>query len=187
MFKADREPTARDDLSSFALDAYRGYRDQLRRYLTRRIRKAQDVEDVAQEVYLRLVRMHSAHDIHNPLAFIYRVAASALGDYRAGILRDSAHFALPGEVSQSALERAADSPSDRAEEIISIEQEITEALAELPPMHAAVFVLFEREEMSREEIAVQCGISVHTVKKYLTEARVQIRAKVWNTSERGKG
>jgi RNA polymerase sigma-70 factor (ECF subfamily) len=55
-------------------------RPELLRYLAFRVRDAAESEELAQEVYLRMMRLDQVHLIRNPRAYLFRVAASVLAD-----------------------------------------------------------------------------------------------------------
>ncbi len=44
------------------------------RYLARRLTQRQDAEDLAQEVYLRLLRVDAAKRVQKPVAYIFGIA-----------------------------------------------------------------------------------------------------------------
>src|SRR6202020_2500376 len=54
----------------------------LLRFLGRRVRTAVDIEDLAQETYLRLLRARDLHDVRNPQAYMLRVASHVVTEWR---------------------------------------------------------------------------------------------------------
>lgn len=52
----------------------------LRQFIRRRTRNKQDVPDIAQEVYLRLLSVRDPDSIREPLALVYRIAHNILTD-----------------------------------------------------------------------------------------------------------
>jgi RNA polymerase sigma factor (sigma-70 family) len=58
-----------------------------------------------------------------------------------------------------------------------LERQLENALRELLPTHLAVLLLHKRDGLSYEAVAERLGISVHTVRKYLYQARTQVRAR----------
>ena len=165
---------------NFAISTVDRFTQELRRYLARRLGRPQEVDDLAQEVYLRLLRIDSQKCVHKPLAFLYGVAARVLADHRTETAQDDAYFVSAEESPEGMSDQASDALSDRLEENFSVCQQIEKALAQLPPMHAAVLILHKRDGMSYEEVAVELKLSVHTVHKYLTEGRAQLRMKLWD-------
>lgn len=176
---ADDMQSGGEGLTSFALSVYKHYRDQLRRYLARRMPQSQDVDDVAQEVYLRLLRVDSDAAMQEPLKYLYVVAAHTLADHMAVQRRDSQRHVFTDELPENLESNASAAHQGQPEEITRIDQEVMKALAGLPEMHAAVLYLFERDGLTRREIAVKCRIKEDTVKTYLTQARRMLRAMVW--------
>src|SRR5688572_8526603 len=58
------------------------YGADLQRYLMRRLHDAQNARDLAQEVYLRLLRVGSGELVHNRQAYLYRTAAHVVYEFR---------------------------------------------------------------------------------------------------------
>jgi RNA polymerase sigma-70 factor (ECF subfamily) len=182
MSKFSGESAARTNIASFAKSAYERYASHLQRYLGRRMRRSQDIEDVAQEVYLRLTRVEAEKEIKEPLAFMYVVAANVLNDYLSAARLESEHVSSAGDVWETGLNYASESQLDQPDENLNFDQQIAQAeqaLAELPKTHQAVLLMLQRDGMTREAVAAELGISPHTVKKYLTEARAKLRLRVW--------
>jgi RNA polymerase sigma factor (sigma-70 family) len=154
------------------------YKRQLHSYLLRRLGKPQNVDDLAQEVYLRLLRIDDADYMRTPLAYLYRVASNVLSDWNEVEQRERHVTADSEELdrwSESAEAAWPENPTDRLE----LAEQIERALAQLPPLQAAILVLFEQEGLTYREIAQELKISVHTVEKYLTLARARIRTVRW--------
>jgi RNA polymerase sigma factor (sigma-70 family) len=165
--------------SDFAISAFRRYAQDLRRYLDRRLGHSQDAEDLAQEVYLRLLRIDSDKQVDNPLAFIYGVAHHVLADHMSAEQRARERIPSAGEVSEVALDQMSEALSDQLEDHLDIQQRVDKALAQLPAMHAAVLLLRDRDGMSKEEVAAKLNLSIHTVKKYIAEAHAMVRLTAW--------
>lgn len=154
------------------------YKRQLHCYLLRRLSKPQNVDDLAQEVYLRLLRIDDAEYMRTPLRYLYRVAANVLNDWNEVEQREGHVTADSEEIdrwSESAEAAWPENPGERLE----LAEQIDNALAQLPPLQATILVLFEQEGLSYQEIAEELKISVHTVEKYLTLARARMRTMKW--------
>jgi RNA polymerase sigma factor (sigma-70 family) len=59
------------------------------------------------------------------------------------------------------------------------------ALAELPPMQRAVFLLAIRHDVPHREIASRLGLSMHTVRKYLYRTLHHCRQKLSEHTNEG--
>jgi RNA polymerase sigma-19 factor, ECF subfamily len=142
------------------------------RYLTSRVRSSNDAQDIAQEAYLRLLRLDRVDLIRDPQAYLFRVAANLAREHRLKQartpvdLRDAADL-LGIDVADGAIEDIVDRDARVAE--------MNRILAALEPRHRAVLLLHRRDGMTYEEIARELGISFHTVKKYLSIALAACR------------
>jgi RNA polymerase sigma-70 factor (ECF subfamily) len=61
-------------------------------------------------------------------------------------------------------------------ERLELQDRLDRALERLPPAHQLVLLLVKRDGLSYAEAAKTAGLSVHTIEKYLVEARAQLRA-----------
>lgn len=104
------------------------YSDRLKRHLSRRIHRRQDVEDLTQQVYLKLLRAGSAMQVEIPLRFVYAVASKVVADHWASIYRDTEHFPSAGPVQEVCANVASEKLADRPDEQLDIQQQIELAL-----------------------------------------------------------
>jgi len=136
---------------------------------------AQDREDVAQEVFVRVFRHLKGFRAGRSFgAWIYRVTVNAAHDYRTRRGRRAA-----GETDwQEGLEAAPDERPGPAES--ARERELREALGRaletLTERERSVFVLRELEGLETAEVARGLGISAITVRRHLFRARRRLRS-----------
>jgi len=143
------------------LAAARG-RDLLR-FIRMRVRNDADAFEIAQESYLRLMRMPQVELLRNPEAYLFRIAANMLHEYS---LR---------ERQRANVELQADEPEPSAggfEVAVSREQaaKLDAVLGKLPANPRAALILHLRHNMSCADIAKTMGVSVPMVKKHLATA-----------------
>lgn len=154
----------------------------LRNYLRRRLRNPDDLDDLAQEVYLRLLRIRDEERINSvrePMAYVYAIAANVVADWH----RSTHRFAERGlalEDGEQELNGAIEAireedPADR----IASQQHIEKLLAQLPPIQAAALLLHSRDGFSYEEIAAKLNLSIGMVHYHLTRAKARIRLAPW--------
>lgn len=162
---------------SFALAAIARYARQLRNYLGRRLQQPCDIDDVAQEVYLRLLRTNP-DEIKKPLSFLLGVASNVVADYweREGKER----FPSAGDAVELFGQHASEALDDRLDECLSVQQQIEDALAQVSPIHALVLTMINRDGYSYDEVAQKLGLSRNTVHIYSRAARAQIRMAQWD-------
>jgi RNA polymerase sigma factor (sigma-70 family) len=163
-----------DDRQAFVTALVRNHGQRLRRYLAARLgTAAADIPDLAQEVYLRLLRMPSHENIQSPQAYLFTIAHHVLYEHR---MRQSA---TPNNIEMTELVAEMESyieedPGTRVDARQRLEQ-IDRALKEVSPRAYATFVLHRRFGFSLEEIATQFGVSRPMVKKYLAQAVIHCR------------
>jgi RNA polymerase sigma-70 factor (ECF subfamily) len=173
----ESDPDLRTRSDGFDVSSCQGYRKELHRYLLRRSHRPQDVDDLAQEVYLRLLRHDSAKFVHKPLAYLYGIAAHVLADHRDD--SDREHERLSSDIDDESTEVSSVLPDDLADQL-NLQQQLERAIAKLPPTHAAVLLAHKHRGLSYEEVAAELGLSIHTVEKYVIQAKARIRMMAWD-------
>lgn len=164
-------------IDAFDVSSCQSYRKQLHRYLLRRSRRPQDVDDLAQEVYLRLLRHDSAKCVHKPLAYLYGIASHVLADHREE--SDQERDSLSSEGEENSTEFCSVTGDDLAEQL-NLQQQLQRAFARLPRTHAEVLIAHKHRGLSYEEVAAELGLSIHTVEKYVIQAKARIRMMTWD-------
>ena len=165
--------------AGFDVLAFRRYTRELHQYLLRRLHKPQDADDLAQEVYMRLLRVDEEKCVHKPLAFLYGIASHVVADFRIETAQEQEHVMVDSEAVADWAEHPSSLPPDELADRLNLQQQLQRALAQLPPMHAAVLLAHKRDGMSYEEVAEKLSLSVHTVEKYVTQAKARIRTMPW--------
>lgn len=138
--------------------------EDLLRFLARRVRCAADARDLAQEAYVRLLRLERKDLIRDPQAYIYRVAANLLHEFELKRRADAA--GIKQWTDDQAIDDTAPS-ADRGADAMYIGAKLREVLDELTPKCRAVLILHRRDGMTYEEIGELLDISPSMVKKYL--------------------
>ena len=162
-----------------AVSACKTYTRELHRYLGRRLKNQQDADDLAQEVFARLLRVKNIELIRNPLAYILGIAAHVVREFREHEQHQCVVFSSDIAESQSA-EATSDGLADCSERL-ELQNSIDNALKQLPPTHQAVLILVKRDGLSYQEAAEKTGLSVHTIEKYLVEGRARLRSLLQGT------
>jgi RNA polymerase sigma factor (sigma-70 family) len=127
------------------------------------------VEDVGQEVFLRLMRYDTAELIEHPQAYLYKVASNVATEWSI-----RARNRLP-----HAEEWVADlTDSERPESqlvLAQAEREIERALNTLTPYQREVLKLFFVEGLGYAEIAERLGESVRSVTRQFRKSYQKLR------------
>lgn len=152
---------------------------QLYRFLLRRLSNRVAAQDLAQEAYLRLLRIEKKHFIQQPAAYLFRVAANLVCEFQLKERRDRNHISLDKLCDeQPLLDSASHGVESDPERLVGqreVLQQIEAALEDMPPLYVTILVLCKRDGLSHQQIAAQLQISIHTVRKYLTRAVTRCR------------
>jgi len=168
---------AAEDKQAFVTTLVREHGQRLRRFLASRLRHAaNDVPDLIQEVYLRLLRIPHQESIRSPQSYMFTVAFHVLHQHKL-TLADA-----PETIDPIALTADFDAcrDSDPALQFEARERlnQLDRTLRELPPNVYASFVLHRRYGFTLEEIASELGVSRAMVKKYMARAVAHCREHV---------
>ncbi len=144
------------------------HRSALEAFFYRRIRTKRDAGDLAQEVYLRLLRVNRSDAIQNPEGYLYTVAANLVREYSVADRRLAAQLNIDESVLQSELVTSQE--LDRILDLPVRAERLQQVLRQLPAKCQMVVYLRYNEQRRYQEIASQLDISVHMVQKYLAQA-----------------
>jgi RNA polymerase sigma factor (sigma-70 family) len=140
----------------------------LHAFFHRRLRTKSDAADLAQEVYLRLLRVSDPDAIRNPEAYLFSVAGNLLKENAATDRRQATAAELDeADAPQPTGERLGfEVPLDTQRRI----ERLQAVLRQLPSKCCAALVFQYRYGLSYQQIADQLEVSPHMVKKYLAQA-----------------
>ncbi len=138
-----------------------------------------EAEDLTQDVFVRVFNSLSQYKPGTFEGWLHRITTNLFLDRvrRRKRIRFDWMGDDDGAVSTSdSFDRHERSgqPED-VFDMIHLEPDILEALAELPPEYRAAVVLSDIEGLSYEEIAVTLGIKMGTVRSRLSRARARLR------------
>src|SRR5215831_12999381 len=154
-----------DDPARFVEQLVAIHESDLLRFISRRIRSSADARDVAQEAYVRLLRLERKDLIRDPRPYLYRIAANVLYEFELGRKADSEGLTRWSEELQIDAEASA----NRDVEDLMLRARLQSVLKGLSPKCRAVVILHRREGMTYQEIGAKIGISTSMVKKYLAQ------------------
>jgi RNA polymerase sigma factor (sigma-70 family) len=154
-------------------DWFNQWRLPLRRFLTGRAGiHAADVEDVAQEVFLRLMRYEKAELVDHPQAYLYKVASNVATEW--SIRARNRHQHDEKWLAQLIDPEQPEIQLERAESADEIER----ALGTLTPYQREVLKLFFEKEKSYAEIAELLGESLRSVTRQFRKSYHKLRQEV---------
>lgn len=163
------------DADAFA-DLIRRWNDPLWRYLRRIASTDPDAQELAQEVWLRVVRGISR--LREPAtlrAWLFAIARRVAMDH----LRERYHQPPTTEVDES-FDSAADDTNDGLHEDLA---DLEDELRRLPVVEREVLTLFYLRELSLDQVATVLSLPVGTVKSRLFRARKLLRREMTHRHE----
>lgn len=158
---------------SVLLEVYMEKRPELRRFLIARFRDETIVDDILQEMFLKLERSSFDKPVENMVAFLYRVANNLALDFRKMSIRQQTRDKHWGDV---AVHKVGGEPVDDGVDVtISIDAQkkvrrVVSLLEELPPQCKRVFKAHKFGGLSHSEVAERFEISRSTVEKHMSKA-----------------
>jgi len=156
------------------------------RTLTRLTGPGVQVEDLAQEVFLRLYRALPEFRGDSALStYLYRIVVNVAQDEwkrrrkergliaSAPVVEDENDAGWIESFAGDELTEHARNPEQRMEDA-EVQASVEAALRELPEMERAVLVLYHQEEVSYEGIAAALGLPINTVRTHLHRGRKRL-------------
>ena len=156
---------------SFVADVAAKHGQRLRRFLAARLRNSSDTADLAQEGFLRLLRVERFEQIRSPEAYLLTVASHVIHQHSLTSVSTPATVDAFDALLDEHL--ATDSDPVARVHLERRLEALDHALARLPSRTRAVFVLQRRDGYTLAEIGAQLGISRSAVKKHLAKALAQ--------------
>jgi RNA polymerase sigma-19 factor, ECF subfamily len=150
------------------------YRQELRRFFASHAH-SNVVDDLMQEVCLRLLRSQPTEPIQDPRLYMYRIAWNELhrNNERWWAERKRNYLLPPlklNKLSENVGALWVDNSSEQVEQ-----EQLEIAMQQLPVACRVAFLRKNRDGWSYKEIAVELQVTPHTVKKYIGRALNQLR------------
>jgi RNA polymerase sigma factor (sigma-70 family) len=147
---------------------------ELKRFLIRRVQSPEVAADLAQEAYLRLLRVPHMDKIDDLRGFLFTIASNLARDY---LRQRSRHE----QVDSGPLGPSIPGPAPSIEALMDAQRYVAllqQVIDELPPKTRAVFVLYRVEGHSYRDIATTLDMSPRTVEYHLRQALIHCRRRL---------
>jgi RNA polymerase sigma-70 factor (ECF subfamily) len=143
----------------------------LRRFLARRrVGSAADIEDIAQEVFLRLLRYDRAELVEHPQAYLFKIAVNVSAEWSTRSSRRLPH-------DSAWLTELVDALSPEAElEHAGLDECLRVAVEALPARAREILRLHFGEGMTHPQIATALGVTRKIVKRDCARAYAELRS-----------
>lgn len=161
-----------EDLAEF----FSRHREELQRYVQKKLHDGAEAEDVVQETFVRLLNRELENgkelsSMSSPKAYIYRTASNLAID------RLRQKTARVDEGNREQLDESVESETPGPLRVVESRQRLQrlrQAVTGLPPKCRQVFVLHKYKQMTYREVAEHLGISVSMVEKHMMKALTRL-------------
>jgi RNA polymerase sigma-70 factor (ECF subfamily) len=159
------------ETSTPVYDAYTLHGSSLKRFISRFMRSPSDIEDIAQEAFLRAYTVERSRPIEQPKSFLFRIAKHlALSQLTRKSRQVTEYIEDSTDPGVIQLESSAEEEISAQQIFQQIFRVHCEAVEELSPQCREVYLLRKVQGFSHKEIAAELGIAVSTVEKHLMKA-----------------
>ena len=143
---------------------------RLRPYVARRVASAGDVDDILQEIFVRIHRgLANLNDGERFGGWVYRIAQHVIADFSRRRSRDPLAHATDG----------LDAPSGELLSAVGLEAELEECVAlfvaRLPLLYRDAVTLTELQGLTQKDAADMLGISATALKSRVQRGREKLR------------
>ena len=156
-------------------DWFKEWRKPVRHWLSRRAAvPAAELDDLAQEVFLRLLRYSEKTAVENPLGYLLRIAGNVASEWR-----ERARVSKPHD--QEWLEDLLIEPDKEPENSVCqarTDETVQNAVDQLPYRQKQVLLLRVNEGLTYKEIAERLELSPRVVLRDLSRAYSQLRMRL---------
>lgn len=154
-----------------ARDAWSDLDAKLRPFIARRVRSPMDVDDVVQDVFLRMHRgLAGLRDEDRFGPWVYQVARSAIANHRRAAVR---HPVAAGDSQEDEAPVPDVDDGDGAE--VELAPYVAVFVAMLPSPYREALTLTELEGVTQKEAAAMLGLSLSGMKSRVQRGRQQLR------------
>ncbi|WP_129645546.1 RNA polymerase sigma factor [Peristeroidobacter agariperforans] len=152
---------------------FESWRGAMKRWLSSRSSmQSADLDDVAQEVFLRLLRYSDDAVVEYPQSYLFRIATNVVNEWR-----ERARNSLPHDdvwLSDLQIEPEAEPESSVEHDLVNVH--VRRAVSRLPPRQRQVLLLHIREDLTYKQIAAKLKLTPRVVRRDIARAYAELRS-----------
>ena len=145
------------------------YHEELLRRLSSTRPSHSSVKDLAQEVFLRVLRVSDPELIRHPRAYLLRIAAHVLQEWQ----QRGSRFVSTEPEWFDAIPETANPPADADSRERT--KWVNAALQTLPPLYRSAIALKTQYGFSLAEVALHLGVTERSAKRYIEKGYAKLR------------
>lgn len=160
---------------------YNRWRKPVRSWLQKRLGVVHmELDDLAQEVFIRLLRYDSKDAVDNPAGYLFRIASNVASEHRckAGVHAPHDSEWLEGLTAETRWQ---------PEKVFEFQQDIDavrEVFSKLSPRQQNILLLHVNQGLTYKQIAVHLGLNKRIVLRDLTRAYSRLRIRLGSSLDR---
>lgn len=161
----------RQQNADLVAQSYAANYEKLLRYISQRVNDVADAENIAQDVWLKLLECEKELNKETLTSFLYTIARNQVNDY----LR---HLYIAQDVHADLLNGANIYAQDMESEVSARDLALKERVRVecLPPQRRIIYMMSRYDEKSVDEISDALNLSTRTVENHLRLGRRDIRS-----------
>jgi len=161
-----QKPHQTTDLSQSVTEAFIKHETFLKRFLSRFLSRPQDIEDVVQETYLKAFSAEKKQKIHQPKAFLFRVARNAALTELTKKSQQIINYVEDYDGLEIINDEASVEDYAIAREKLGI---FCQSALEMTPRCRRIFLMAKVYGLSHKEISARLDISASAVEKHVAK------------------
>jgi RNA polymerase sigma factor (sigma-70 family) len=165
-----------DPKASLVVRLFSEHQRALLGFFRRRVRTKADAPDLAQEVYIRLLRISNQEAIRNPVLYLYTVANNLVKEHAVLDRRQASDVDIDEVATHEQLVElpTVEGDLDAAQRAVRLET----VMKQLRPKWEAAVILHYTHGLSYREVASRLGVSPQMAKKYVAQALSHCRRRM---------
>jgi RNA polymerase sigma-70 factor (ECF subfamily) len=149
---------------------WREFQERLRAFVSRRVKRPADVEDILQEVFLRIHRnLETVKQRDRLAAWVFQITRNAIADHYRRL------SSVKAEELEKDFEPAASPDAEDLGALCEISKCMEPMVAALADHYREALLLTDLQGMTQQEAAVQIGLSLSGMKSRVQRARRQVK------------
>lgn len=150
---------------------FRQYSERILNYIKSRINSVEDAENLAQDVWIRIMESEIVISVEKVLSYLYKIASNLVNDYLRNLYTK---MGVQNDLIENQSNFSVPTPEEDlyVKQITSLESEKIECL---PKQRRIIYIMSRFEEKSVADIAETLSLSFRTVENHLRMGRRDVR------------
>ncbi|MFC3052131.1 RNA polymerase sigma factor [Kordiimonas pumila] len=149
--------------------AFQANEKAIKRVFARYFRTSEDIEDLAQETFIKCFAAEARHDINDARSFLFRAAKNLAYSERKKMFRLTTDYVEDAGGADTIVDEMELSPEKRLDSQRKLAL-LVEAVASLPDEYREAFLMRKMENLKLSQIATRTNVTVRTAQNRVASA-----------------